>query len=208
MIKISYGRDSVCMGDDQNNSTYEIKMPGSAMLGDFIRVLYEGGWGNDWPIPLSHGVNWTVKSNIGDIATICGMHEKIIYHAYTKSMPLSALSITSVFCESKLAEVEEPEKKTPPKERWGLPEIDQDCMAVVEEKAEAIREKALEIIRQEMPDIQFVVDPYILDDYYSGQIDKPGIIYPQFCLPHGKTEQEIIEDIVNNTREYYGKNGN
>lgn len=84
-------------------------------------------------------------------------------------------------------------------------QIDQDCMAIVEQKAEAIREKALVIIQKEFPDLQFVVDPYVLDDYCSGQIDKPGVVYPHFKLPNGKTEQEVIADIVNNTRKYFAK---
>ncbi|MDD5823240.1 MAG: hypothetical protein PUD55_02255 [Firmicutes bacterium] len=65
-------------------------------------------------------------------------------------------------------------------------------MAVVEVKVESIRAKALAILQKEFPELQYVVDPYILDDYYSGQIDKPRVIYPQFRLPGGKTEEADI----------------
>ncbi|MDO4458574.1 MAG: hypothetical protein Q4C42_00565 [Clostridia bacterium] len=83
--------------------------------------------------------------------------------------------------------------------------IDSLCMAEVERKADAVRDKALAVLQGEFPDLKYVVDPYTLDDYYSGQKDKPGVIYPHFTLPKGKTEQEVIEDIVNNTRRYFAK---
>ncbi|MDD5823241.1 MAG: hypothetical protein PUD55_02260 [Firmicutes bacterium] len=46
MIRIKYGRKSVCMGDDANNGEYTIWMPDESVLGDFICVLYKGGYGN------------------------------------------------------------------------------------------------------------------------------------------------------------------
>lgn len=205
MIKILYGRRSVCMGDDVNNGEYLIKMPDNTILGDFVRVLYKGGYGNEWPIPLSSGVNWTVTSNIGDIATIFGMHEKITYHIGNESTLLCILNISSVYCESKAAKIDEPITKPTSTERWGMPVIEQNGMAIVEDKVEAIREKALSILKKTKPDLEYVVDPYILDDYYSGQIDKPGTVYPHFRLPGGKNEDDIVDEIVCNTLKYFSK---
>ena len=53
MIRIRFGRRSVCMGDDVNNGIYSIEMPDDATLAELMHVLLYGGNGNTWPIPMT-----------------------------------------------------------------------------------------------------------------------------------------------------------
>lgn len=71
MIKISFRRVSVCMGDDVGNGEYTIELQDSATLGELLYVILHGGSGNDWPIPYT-GANshWMIQSDIGNLARI------------------------------------------------------------------------------------------------------------------------------------------
>lgn len=71
MIKISFSRESVCMGDDVGNGDYTIELDDSATLGELLSVILHGGKGNDWPIPSTGpNSNWMIQSNIGILARI------------------------------------------------------------------------------------------------------------------------------------------
>lgn len=101
MIQISFKRQSVCMGDDAGNGIYRIEMPDSAVLGDLMEVVLNGGNGNSWPIPYT-GANshWIIRSNIGNLANIY-TDEKgdwhIRYLGFAREKPLTELGISSVF---------------------------------------------------------------------------------------------------------------
>ena len=43
MIRISFRRKSVCMGDDAMNGEYQIEMPDDALLRDLIYVALHDG---------------------------------------------------------------------------------------------------------------------------------------------------------------------
>ncbi|MDO4511282.1 MAG: hypothetical protein Q4B68_05630 [Bacteroidales bacterium] len=102
MIKISYSRLSVCMGDDQMASTYSIILPDDATFADFLHVVMYGGCGNDWPPPvMSHDTVWFFKSNIGLVAEVRKnvgdgrKHaERLIAPPFT---PLAQMGITWVY---------------------------------------------------------------------------------------------------------------
>ncbi|MDO4494121.1 MAG: hypothetical protein Q4C53_09580 [Clostridia bacterium] len=83
-----------------------------------------------------------------------------------------------------------------------MPGYDRRCMETVEARVDAIREQALAALKEEFPDLGYVVDPHPLADYFAGQVDKPGAVYAQFVLPGGKTEAELVAEIAENTRRY------
>ncbi len=70
MIFIKYCRASLCMGDDAYNGVYKIRMPDDATLGDLIDTLLKGGRGNDWPVPQTSVIGWTIYSDIGMLADV------------------------------------------------------------------------------------------------------------------------------------------
>ena len=43
MIRISFRRKSVCMGDDAMNGVYQIEMPDDALLRDLMHITLHGG---------------------------------------------------------------------------------------------------------------------------------------------------------------------
>lgn len=102
MIALTFGRRSVCMGDDANAGTYTVQMPDGATLGELMHVLLHGGNGNDWPIPYT-GANsrWVVRSNIGDLGTVYtdGAGEWHIRCDLDEASPLARLGITWTYGE-------------------------------------------------------------------------------------------------------------
>ena len=74
MMIVRYCRSSMCMGDDVMRGIYTIQMPDNATLGDLIGVLLCGGSGNDWPIPQTSLIGWTVYSDIGRVADVSADH--------------------------------------------------------------------------------------------------------------------------------------
>lgn len=70
MIIIPYSRSSFCMADDINSDVYMIQMPDNTTLGGLIDILLYGGNGNDWSVPQTSGIGWTVYSDIGGLADV------------------------------------------------------------------------------------------------------------------------------------------
>ncbi len=101
MIKISFRRKSVCMGDDANNGEYHIEMPDDALLRDLMYVALHGGNGNDWPIPYTGADrHWIIESNIGNLAHIYTDKEgewHTEYFGIAGNTRLSELGIVSIF---------------------------------------------------------------------------------------------------------------
>ena len=101
MIRISFRRKSVCMGDDAMNGEYQIEMPDDALLRDLMHVALHGGNGNDWPIPYTGAdSHWVIESNIGNLAHIYTDNEGEWHTEYlgiAKNARLSELGITSIF---------------------------------------------------------------------------------------------------------------
>ena len=99
MIRISFRRKSVCMGDDAMNGEYQIEMPDSALLSDLMRVVLHGG--NDWPIPYTGAdSHWIIESNIGNLAHIYTDNEGEWHTEYldiAENTLLRELGITSIF---------------------------------------------------------------------------------------------------------------
>ena len=78
----------------------------------------------------------------------------------------------------------------------------------VEEEVDRIREKALRIVRQTRPDIEYVYDRRSIYDYCERQWDYPGKWYAYFTLPANfKNEDELVLTIVSDTIEYFSKGG-
>ena len=96
MIRIRFGRRSVCMGDDVNNGIYSIEMPDDATLAELMHVLLYGGNGNTWPIPMT-STCWNIYSNIGRIADILPEKKQIDYLDRDSSEALSSLGIEWVY---------------------------------------------------------------------------------------------------------------
>ena len=102
MISLTFGRRSVCMGDDADAGTYNIAMPDGATLGDLMRVLLHGGHGNVWPIPYTGALSsWVIRSNIGDLGTIFtdGAGEWHITCRLSETAPLERLGIAWTYGE-------------------------------------------------------------------------------------------------------------
>lgn len=101
MIRITFRRESVCMGDDAGNGAYTISLPDSSTLGDLMQVILRGGCGNDWPIPYTGAdSHWVIRSNIGDLARIYTDMDgewHISGYCCDAHTPLRALGITWTF---------------------------------------------------------------------------------------------------------------
>ena len=69
-------------------------------------------------------------------------------------------------------------------------------MEHVERQVEAIRDAALQKVRQVYPDATFVVDNRTLDDYSYRQWDYPGAWYVGFQLPEGFRKKEALIDAI------------
>ena len=95
-MTILYNRRALYMGDDVDNGIYRIRMPDDATLGDLVGILLRGGNGNDWPIPQTSEIGWTVCSNIGKIADVSADNKRVEYHISEKTR-ISALGIQWVF---------------------------------------------------------------------------------------------------------------
>ena len=95
-MTILYNRRALCMGDDVYNGVYRIRMADDAALGDLVGILLRGGNGNDWPIPQTSVIGWTVYSNIGKIADVSADHKRIDFHISEKAS-ISELGIKWVF---------------------------------------------------------------------------------------------------------------
>ena len=95
-MTILYNRRALCMGDDVYNGVYRIRMPEDGTLGDLVGILLRGGNGNDWPLPQTSGIGWTVYSNIGKIADVSDDQKRVDYHISEKA-GISKLGIQWVF---------------------------------------------------------------------------------------------------------------
>ena len=101
MIRISFRRKSVCMGDDAMNGKYTIEMPDDALLRDLMHVALHGGNGNDWPSPYTGAdSHWIIESDIGNLAHIYTDNAGEWHTEYlgiAENARLSELGITSIF---------------------------------------------------------------------------------------------------------------
>ena len=97
-MTVLYNRRSLCMGDDVYNGIYRITMPEDADLESLIGVLLHGGCGNDWPIPQTSVIGWTVYSDAGRLAEISA-DEKQVTYLLPKDTKLSDMGIRWVFGE-------------------------------------------------------------------------------------------------------------
>ena len=95
---IRYCRSSMCMGDDAMRGIYTIQMPDNATLGDLIGVLLCGGNGNDWPVPQTSVIGWTVYSDIGRVADVSADQKLTDYHI-PAGTGLAELQIAWVYAE-------------------------------------------------------------------------------------------------------------
>ena len=93
---IQYNRRALCMGDDVYNGVYRIDMPDEATLGELIVILLRGGNGNDWPIPQTSEIGWTVFSNVGRLADVSADKKQLRYY-FPEQSKLSALGLRWVF---------------------------------------------------------------------------------------------------------------
>ncbi len=101
MIRIKYGRRSICAGDDMKNGRYIIELPDEAALSDLIDAVAHGGHGNTWPIPTSHDtVGWNLFTNIGIIAVVACDCKSAEYKEFDGSTPLAPLGIEWVYCDA------------------------------------------------------------------------------------------------------------
>ena len=103
VIRVSFRRRSVCMGDDAGNGEYIIEMPHDATLGGLIGAVFYGLHGNSWPIPYTGADSRSViRSNIGDLARIYTDPDGEWHIEYTgpaEKTPLEGLGIERVFGE-------------------------------------------------------------------------------------------------------------
>lgn len=93
---IKYNRRALCMGDDAYNRIYRIEMPDDAALEDLIAVLLRGGNGNDWPIPQTSVIGWTIYSDVGVLADVSADKKRLRFR-FPKETRLSALGLRWVF---------------------------------------------------------------------------------------------------------------
>ena len=97
-IKISFRRESICMGDDAGNGEWIMEMPEDASLKDLIHAVLYGGYGNGWPIPsMGEDTYWEIQSNVGTLAYLSGDKKRFCYPTFPLRTPLRDTGITSVF---------------------------------------------------------------------------------------------------------------
>lgn len=97
-MTILYNRRALCMGDDVYNGVYKIRTSDDATLGDLVEILLHGGNGNDWPIPQTSGIGWTIYSDIGRLADVSA-DEKRIDYTVPDNARIAELKIKWVFGE-------------------------------------------------------------------------------------------------------------
>ncbi len=93
---IQYNRRALCMGDDVYNGIYRIELPEAATLGELLVVLLRGGNGNDWPIPQTSLIGWSICSNTGRLAEVSADKNQIDF-CYPEHTRRSALGVRWVF---------------------------------------------------------------------------------------------------------------
>ena len=81
-----------------------------------------------------------------------------------------------------------------------------EYLPAVENRIEAIRNKALARLQAVNPDITVVVDNHTIDDYCGKQWDYPGKWYCYFCLPKGiRSKEDLIDKIASETIARFNK---
>ena len=83
--------------------------------------------------------------------------------------------------------------------------FNEESIKITEEEILNIRLKALDKIKEKYPETNFVVDTRDIDDYSHIIWAYPGILYyTGFEIPKDfENEDELINEIVNDTMEYY-----
>ena len=80
---------------------------------------------------------------------------------------------------------------------------EQDLKYAAELRA-LIHEKALERIQSVNTDIDCVLDPYRVEDYYQWNWEYPGTWYLYVAIPEGyKSREAFIQFLVKNTLDHY-----
>ncbi|MBQ9818029.1 MAG: hypothetical protein IJM59_11290 [Proteobacteria bacterium] len=78
---VRYSRESMCMGDDVYAGIYELDIPEQTTIRQLVDILYEGGYGNTWPVPIRfyHDSYWIIQTNIGAVAIIICDHAQELH---------------------------------------------------------------------------------------------------------------------------------
>ena len=80
---------------------------------------------------------------------------------------------------------------------------EQDLKYAAKLRAE-IHEKVLEGVRLVNPDIDSVIDPYPVKDYFQWMWDYPGAWYVVVAIPEGyRSREDFIKFLVKNTLDHY-----
>ena len=71
-----------------------------------------------------------------------------------------------------------------------------------------IHKEALERIRLVNPDIDYVIDPYRVEDFFQWNWEYPGAWYLYVAIPEGyKSREAFIQFLVKNTLDHSGARG-
>ena len=80
---------------------------------------------------------------------------------------------------------------------------EQDLKYAAKLRAE-IHEKVLERLRMVNPDIDSVIDPYRVEDFFQWMWDYPGAWYIVVAIPEGfRGRENFMEFLVKNTLDHY-----
>lgn len=82
---------------------------------------------------------------------------------------------------------------------------EQDLKYAAELRA-VIHEKVLEWIQPVYPEIDTVIDPYSVKDYFQWNWEYPGAWYLYVAIPEGyKSREAFIRFLVKNTLDHYSE---
>ncbi len=204
-MTILYNRRALCMGDDVYNGIYRLRMSEDATLGDLVGVLLRGGNGNDWPIPQTSEIGWTVYSNIGRIADVSADKKRVDYHI-SENAGVSGLGVEWVFgaradetptaSELEGLFVTDEKDGADTQEDQAASEYSEQDLEYAAEFRDGIHREALEIVRKTRPDITEVVDRHPVEDYFQEHWDYPGRWYTMVSIPCGYGSRKVLIDAI------------
>ncbi len=89
-----------------------------------------------------------------------------------------------------------------------MDDYDESYIVEVEKEVESFRNAALKKVQMTHPEIEFVIDRRIIDDYCNKTWDYPGKWYVSFKLPEGfRSKEELIDAIAAETIRFFTKGG-